>query len=372
MSLLAANGIHTPTPIQALTIPDALRGRDICGKAETGSGKTLAFGLPLVQRTSPARSARPTALVLVPTRELARQVTAAIRPFARLRGLRVLAVLGGASMAAQARALRTGAEIVVATPGRLNDLRLRGEVSLRDVQVAVLDEADQLADLGFMPQVERLLDEVGHPRQVMLFSATLDEAIDRIVGKYQERPVFHQAPRAPRDAEPVQHRFIAVDPREKVAVAASIAAGPERTILFVRTQRAADRLAMLLDREGVRAGRLHGGLSQPQRERALRDFTTGRVGVLVATNIAARGIHVDGIDIVVHHDPPDDAKTYVHRSGRTARAGASGIVVTLVEPGRARDVDMLRRQARIREAVVAMRPDDPRLADLAAWQPPLD
>jgi superfamily II DNA/RNA helicase len=254
--------------------------------------------------------------------------------------------------------------------GRLNDLLERGALSVSEVKVAVLDEADQMADLGFMPQVQRILDRVGPDRQVLLFSATLDGEVDKLVRRYQQDPLFHEA--AMPDDEPVTmlHRFIAVEPAEKVAVSAAIAAGPERIIMFVRTQRAADRHVMQLDHEGVAAGRIHGRMSQPQRQRALGDFASGRVPVLVATNIAARGIHVDNVDIVVHHDPPEDAKTYVHRSGRTARAGANGIVVTLVEPGQEREVAFLRRDAGIREAVVPMGPADPRLADLGGWEPP--
>ena len=240
------------------------------------------------------------------------------------------------------------------------------------MKIAVIDEADQMADLGFLPQVRRIMDQVGAPRQVMLFSATLDGEVDHLVRTYQHEPAVHEAPTPVEDVPVMLHRFVGVDPAEKVAVTAAIAAGPERTLLFVRTQRGADRLARLLEREGVMAGTIHGGLGQSRREAALRDFATGRVPVLVATNIAARGIHVDDVEIVVHHDPPEDAKTYLHRSGRTARAGASGVVVTLVEPEQARDVAALRRQAGLREAVVTMSPADPRLADLAGWQPALE
>ena len=372
IAVLARQEITIPSPIQALAIPDALAGRDVCGKARTGSGKTLAFGLPLVERIRRGRPGRPAAVVLVPTRELASQVTAAINPLAHARGFRVAAVYGGVSYYHQIRALRGGIDILVATPGRLNDLIMRREVSLAEVQVAVLDEADHMADLGFLPQVERILDQVGPERQVLLFSATLDGEISRLVRKYQNAPIFHEAAEPESAASDMQHRFIGVNADEKVAVSAAIAAGPERTLLFVRTQRGADRLAYQLEREGVPAGVLHGRLSQPRRERALHDFATGRVPVLVATNIAARGIHVDDVEIVVHHDPPEDAKTYVHRSGRTARAGATGIVVTLVEPEQARDVARLRREAGIREAVVPMSSDDSRLADLGGWTPPLE
>ena len=356
VKVLATAGITEPSPIQLLTIPDALAGRDVCGKARTGSGKTLAFGIPMLARCGKGRPGHPAALVLVPTRELAVQVARSIAPVAAIRNQRIHAVYGGVPLDGQIRALHMGVDIVIATPGRLNDLLERGALSVSEVKVAVLDEADQMADLGFMPQVQRILDRVGPERQVLLFSAALHGGC--------EKPV----PRHPQVT--MLHRFIAVEPAEKVAVSAAIAAGPERIIMFVRTQRAADRLVMQLDHEGVAAGRIHGRMSQPQRQRALGDFASGRVPVLVATNIAARGIHVDNVDIVVHHDPPEDAKTYVHRSGRTARAGANGIVVTLVEPGQEREVAFLRRDAGIREAVVPMGPADPRLADLGGWEPP--
>ncbi len=370
--VLARQGITTPTPIQLLAIPDALSGRDVCGKARTGSGKTLAFGLPLLERITRSQPGRPKGLVLVPTRELAVQIATALTGAAAVRRLRIAAIYGGVSLNAQADRIRSGVDVLVATPGRLNDLLTRGAVSLADAEIVVIDEADQMADLGFLPQVERILDRIERVHQTLLFSATLDGAVDRLVRKYQDNPAFHEA-ETPVEASPaMQHRFVAVTPVEKVAVAAAIAAGPERTLFFVRTRRAADRLVVHLEREGVAAGRLHGRLSQPQRDRALRDFVSGDVRVLVATNIAARGIHVDGVDIVVHFDPPEDAKTYLHRSGRTARAGASGVVVTLAEPAEHHAVHALRREAGIREAVVAMGPSDRRLAALAAWSPPME
>ncbi len=370
IKVLAAASITVPSPIQSLTIPDALAGKDICGKARTGSGKTLAFGIPMLARCGRGRPGHPAALVLVPTRELAVQVARSLAPVAGVQNQRIHAVYGGVPLGGQIRALHMGVDIVIATPGRLNDLLERGALSVAEVKVAVIDEADQMADLGFMPQVRRILDRVGSPRQVLLFSATLDGEVDELVRRYQQEPLFHEAAAPEDEAMTMLHRFIAVDPAEKVAVSAAIASGPERVIMFVRTQRAADRLVLQLDREGVAAGRLHGRMSQPQRQRALGDFASGRVPVLVATNIAARGIHVDNVDIVVHHDIPEDARTYVHRSGRTARAGASGVVVTLVEPGQERDVAFLRRDAGIEEAVVPMGPADPRLADLGAWEPP--
>jgi len=372
VAALAAHGIKSPFPVQALTIPDALAGRDICGKANTGSGKTLAFGLPIIERTSGSAPRRPRALVLVPTRELAGQVVRDLTPAAASRRVRVAAVYGGASLFRQADRLRAGVDIIVATPGRLIDLLERGALTLTDVATVVIDEADQMADLGFLPQVERILDQVEREHQTLLFSATLDGAIDRLVRKYQHDPVYHEVVSPESDEPAMLHRFVGVEDGTRVAVAAAIAAGPERTLMFARTQRGAERLARQLSNEGVAAGVIHGGLSQPQRERALRAFTTGERRILVATNVAARGIHVDGVDIVVHYDPPEDAKTYLHRSGRTARAGASGVVVTLVSPDQERDVRFLRRDAGVRESVVDMGPGDARLADLAGWQPPLE
>lgn len=369
---LKRGSITTPTPIQALTIPDALAGIDVCGKARTGSGKTLAFGLPLLERTSKSQPRRPRSLVLVPTRELASQIVDALRPLGLNRKVRVGAVYGGTSINRQADMLRAGIDIVVATPGRLNDLLERRALTLDETATVVIDEADQMADLGFLPQVERILDQAPNRKQTLLFSATLDGAIGQLIRKYQDNPVHHEAVTPDEELPTMEHRFVGVDPAQKTHVAAAIAAGPERTIMFTRTQRGAERLERDLSRLGVRAGVIHGGLSQPKRERALQAFSNGHTRVLVATNIAARGIHVDGIDIVVHHDVPEDTKTYLHRSGRTARAGANGMVVTLVEPTQRGAINQLRREANVREAVVEMTPDDPRLADLNGWQPPLE
>ncbi len=369
---LTAAGITDPFPIQTLTIPDALAGKDICGKARTGSGKTLAFGIPLVERTRTSKPNTPQALVLAPTRELANQIAEALAPLAAARRLWIAAIFGGASMNRQVSMLRAGLDIVIATPGRLNDLLDRGLISVAAVQMVVLDEADQMADMGFMPQVEAILDRIETEHQTLLFSATLDGDIDRLVKRYQHDPVFMEVPIPEGEVETMAHRFIGVTEAEKVAVAASIAAGPERTLMFVRTQRGADRLVTQLAREGVTADALHGGLNQNKRERVLQAFSRGTAPVLVATNLAARGIHVDGVDIVLHFDPPEEHKTYLHRSGRTARAGASGVVVTLVTPPQQREVDALRRLAELREEVVPMSPTDARLGDLTGWQPPLE
>jgi superfamily II DNA/RNA helicase len=362
-------GITEPTPVQLLTIADALAGRDVCGKAETGSGKTLAFGLPLIERTQTAKRRRPASLVLVPTRELANQVTEALVPFAMARGLWLCSVYGGVSMLRQIQALHAGVDIVVATPGRLNDLLERGELTLGDVRTVVLDEADQMADMGFMPQVDRILSQIDDA-QVMLFSATLDGAVGALVTKYQHDPVRHEVASEDATVSTLEHRFIGVTSETRIPVTARIVAGARRALIFVRTTHGADRIAEQLEREGLRTAALHGRLSQSKRERTLAGFMRGETPVLVATNVAARGLHVDGLDIVVHFDLPEDAKTYVHRSGRTARAGEEGLAVTLCLPHEQRDVAMLLRDAGLRLAVVPMQPDDARLLDLASWTPP--
>jgi superfamily II DNA/RNA helicase len=372
VEVLRRGGIVEPTPIQALTVAEAINGRDVCGKARTGSGKTLAFGLPLIERTGRSAPRRPRSLVLVPTRELATQILEALRPLAIARKMRLGAIYGGTSINRQADMLRAGVDIAIATPGRMFDLLQRGALTLADIEMVVIDEADQMADLGFLPQVERILDQAPEGHQTLLFSATLDGAIGTLIRKYQHDPLHFEATSEDELDSAMEHRFIGVDFGDKTNVAAAITAGPQRTIMFARTQRGAERIVRDLGRAGVEAGVIHGGLSQPKRERALHAFSRGHVRVLVATNIAARGIHVDGIDMVVHHDAPEDAKTYLHRSGRTARAGAAGLVITLVEPGEVRAINQLRREAGVREAVVPMGASDPRLADLGAWMPPLD
>jgi len=350
---LARRGITTPLPIQARTLPDALTGRDVLGRAETGSGKTLAFGLPLLIRTAagsagrPGRQGRrgPRALVLVPTRELARQVHDELVPLARALGLRMLAVYGGASMRTQVQALRRGIDVVVATPGRLTDLLGQGACSLDAVGITVLDEADHMADMGFLPAVTWLLDRVPSAGQRLLFSATLDNGVDVLVRRYLTDPVHHAVGPAVGGVARTDHRFVEVTALDKVAVAAELAASSGRVLLFVRTRHGAARLARQLGRAGIAAGALHGDMAQHARERALAAFATGRTPVLVATDVAARGIHVEGVDLVVQFDPPAEAKAYLHRSGRTARAGAAGNVVTLVLPEQAADVAELRRRA---------------------------
>ena len=363
-------GISSPFPIQAMTIPDALAGRDVCGKAKTGSGKTLAFGLPVIQRTTTARKRRPRSLILVPTRELANQVAEALTPFAGARDLWVTAIYGGASMVRQVKNLHAGVDIVIATPGRLNDLIERKEMSVADVEMVVLDEADQMADMGFLPQVRQILDRIEGQHQTLLFSATLDGSIGELVKRYQHDPVTYEVESAETSVETLEQRFIAVDRAEKIRVAATIAEASERTIVFVRTKHGADNLARQLGALGVKAEPIHGGLNQNRRERTLAAFASGRAPVLVATNVAARGIHVDGIDTVLHYDIPEDGKTYLHRSGRTARAGSEGMVVTLVTSEQTADVRALQKEAGINLSVVPMRADDERLKDLAGFEPP--
>jgi superfamily II DNA/RNA helicase len=368
---LSAAGITHPFPIQSLTIPDALAGRDVCGKAKTGSGKTLAFGLPLLERTPKAEPFHPTALVLVPTRELAVQVQEVLSPLGETRNVRVAVVYGGQSLEKQARQLADGAEIVVATPGRLIDLLDRKAVFLDALTCVVLDEADRMADMGFLPQVEWVLRHVGGPHQTLLFSATLDGAVDVLVRRYQRDPVHHEVESRSITVEEMAHRFFLVHEMDKAKVAAAISRGAARTMIFTRTKRGADRLAASLKSEGVRAAAIHGDLPQRIRERSLEDFQDGRLPVLVATDVAARGLHIDDVDVVVHYDPPQDHKSYLHRSGRTARAGLAGIVVTLVLWNEELEVKRLLPRIGVRQPLVEVFSNDPRLADLTSWDPSL-
>ena len=361
---LAARGITAPFPIQALAIPDALAGRDVCGKAKTGSGKTLAFGLPILQRLPRSKPGSPTGLVLAPTRELANQICDELAAPAAAVKRRVLAIYGGAPIDKQIARLRDGVDLAVATPGRMIDLIDRGAVSLRAVRHVVVDEADRMADMGFLPQVEWILRNVDSGHQTLLFSATLDGAVDSLIRRYQSKPSMHSvAPREITVAEMV-HRFVGVHKLDKVKVAAAIAGTARRTLVFTRTKVAADRLARDLRREGVKAAPIHGDLRQAAREKSLRQFIEGDLPVLVATDVAARGIHVDDVDIVVQYDPPSDHKTYVHRAGRTARAGESGVVVTLSLWDEELDVKRLQRRLELDEPIVEMFSNDARLRDL--------
>jgi superfamily II DNA/RNA helicase len=349
---LAVRGIHEPFAIQARALPDALAGRDVLGRAQTGSGKTLAFGLPLLTRlaagTGQRRDKAPRGLVLVPTRELAQQVADAIAPLGRSVGVSVTTVYGGVSISAQITRVRT-ADVVVATPGRLIDLLERHACTLDGIQVTVLDEADHMADLGFMPAITRILDLTPPACQRMFFSATLDRGVGQLVTAYIHDPALH-AVTSSTDSGPAEHQILVLSAQDKVPVAAEIASRPGRTLFFVRTKHGADRLAGQLSKAGVDAAAIHGDRSQSQRQRALDAFAAGHPRVLVATNVAARGIHVDDVDLVVQFDPPNDHKDYLHRSGRTARAGATGLVITLAEHGQVREVQRLHNAAGVTAA----------------------
>ncbi len=355
---LSRQGITEPFPIQTATMPDALAGRDVLGRAQTGSGKTLAFGLPMIARLTDktARRNHPLGLVLVPTRELAMQVNDTLAPLAQAVGLDVRLVAGGMPYSRQIEALRRGVEILVATPGRLVDLIQQGNCNLSDVEISVLDEADHMADLGFLPVVTELLEQVRPDGQRLLFSATLDNGIDKLVKRFLSDPVRHSTEEATASVSTMDHHLLLVHPEDKAAVTAQIAAREGRTIMFVRTKHGADRLATTLARQGVAAGSLHGGKTQAARTKALDAFRAGRVPVLVATDVAARGIHVDDVSLVVHVDPPGEHKDYLHRAGRTARAGESGTVVTLVLPHQQRDVDLMTTRAGVTPERTKVRP----------------
>ena len=323
VAVLSSQGITAPFPVQALTIPDGIAGRDVCGKAKTGSGKTLAFGLPLLMRVGDGGPSRPRALVLVPTRELAVQVSQVLQPLAKEAGLRIAAVYGGADIERQVKKVRRGVDVVIATPGRLIDLIDRGAVSVADLEVVVLDEADRMADMGFMPQVEWVLRRLERPHQTLLFSATLDGAVDRLVSRYLSDPVLHEVASPSTTVDAMEHRFLQVHQMDKVKVAAAICCGANKALVFVRTKRGADRLVEQLERERVRAAAIHGDLRQSSREKALEDFTAGRLHVLVATDVAARGL----------------------------------------------DIERIQKRLGLRAPITEIFSNDPRLADLAGWQP---
>jgi superfamily II DNA/RNA helicase len=348
---LAARGVYRPFPIQVQTLPDTLAGRDVLGRGKTGSGKTLAFSIPLVSRLDPGdrRPGRPTGLVLAPTRELATQIAAAIEPLARVRGLRVVTIFGGVSQNGQATALKSGVDIVVACPGRLDDLMTQRIVNLDAIQITVVDEADHLADLGFLPTVTRILAATPAIGQRMLFSATLDNAVDILVKRFLTDPVTRSIAEKTSTTPEMKHHLFCVDGVEaKKQLVHRLAAGHSRRILFLRTKHQARKLARQLTQSGIASVELHGNLSQPARDRNLAAFAAGHARVLVATDIAARGVHVDNIELVVHVDPPAEHKAYLHRSGRTARAGASGDVVTIVLPEQRRETESMMRKAAIR------------------------
>ncbi|TXS72077.1 DEAD/DEAH box helicase [Streptomyces sp. sk2.1] len=366
---LAQNGVTEPFPIQAATIPDALAGKDILGRGRTGSGKTLSFGLPTLAALAGGHTEKkkPRAVILTPTRELAMQVADALQPYGDVLGLKMKVVCGGTSMGNQIYALERGVDILVATPGRLRDIINRGACSLENIQVAVLDEADQMSDLGFLPEVTELLDQIPAGGQRMLFSATMENEIGTLVKRYLDNPVSHEVDSAQGNVTTMTHHVLVVKPKDKAPVTSAIAARKGRTIIFVRTQLGADRIAEQLVEAGVKADALHGGMTQGARTRVLADFKDGYVNALVATDVAARGIHVDGIDLVLNVDPAGDHKDYLHRSGRTARAGKSGVVVSLALPHQRRQIFRLMEDAGVdasRHIVGGAGAFDPEVAEI--------
>ncbi|WP_405092036.1 DEAD/DEAH box helicase [Micromonospora sp. NBC_01392] len=370
---LARQGITTPFEIQRATVPDALAGRDVLGRGQTGSGKTLAFGLPVIARLADRNRARPLhprALILVPTRELAMQVNDALVPLGKAVGIFLKTAVGGVPYDRQIDALRRGVEIVVATPGRLGDLIARGVCRLDDVEVTVLDEADQMADMGFLPEVTELLAKTPADAQRLLFSATLDNDVDSLVKRFMTDPVTHSTAPATAAVSTMDHHMLLIPPHDKFAVTASIAAREGRTMVFARTQLGVDRLVEQLTAVGVRAGGLHGGKTQRMRTRTLAEFREGRMNVLVATDVAARGIHVDGVSLVLHVDPPKDPKDYLHRAGRTARAGESGAVATLVLPKQRRTTLAMLEKAGVEPSQARVRAGDEALAELTGAREP--
>jgi superfamily II DNA/RNA helicase len=366
LAALASAGITEPFPIQAATLPDALAGLDILGRGRTGSGKTLAFALPLVAGLSGGHTmaGRPRGLVLVPTRELASQVQAVLRPLADVMGLSTTAIFGGTPQNPQVAALRNRADIAIACPGRLTDLIEQGHCHLGDVEISVLDEADHMADLGFLPAVRRLLECTPAGGQRMLFSATLDGAVDVLARRFLVRPAHHAVDSTTPPAQ-IAHHLLTVAPADRVGVVRALAGGDNRSLVFTRTKHGAARLAKQLTAAGVPAAELHSNLSQNARTRNLASFTSGAVRVLVATDVAARGIHVDGVDLVIHADSPAEHKVYLHRSGRTARAGAGGVVVTLQTPAQVREVHTLMRRVGVVPAAATVSPGSPLLRSIA-------
>jgi superfamily II DNA/RNA helicase len=349
---LAANGIESPFAIQVDAVPAGLSGRDVCGKAPTGSGKTLAFGIPVAERVTQAAPHRPAALILAPTRELASQIMREIKPLLGAHKRTVAAVYGGVGFGQQITALRRGVDVLVACPGRLEDLVQRGDVSLRDVRIVVLDEADRMADMGFLPSVKRLLDQTHEDRQTLLFSATLDGDVDVLVRRYQHDPIVCEVA-APTDEEAmakVRHEFVDVAREDRVITTAKLVVEHGSAVVFCRTKHGADRVARQLNSAGVASVAIHGNRSQGQRDRAISAFASGRAQALVATDVAARGIHIDDVGCVVHFDLPGDVKDYIHRSGRTGRAGAVGVVIGLVTPDTVADALQLQRALGLVEA----------------------
>ncbi|MBW0116100.1 DEAD/DEAH box helicase [Pseudonocardia abyssalis] len=369
---LAAEGFTEPFPIQAATLPDTIAGRDLLGRGQTGSGKTLAFGLALLSRLAGGRSQarRPRGLVLVPTRELATQVVDALTPFARALGLTTTSVVGGMSFNRQVAELNRGIDLLVATPGRLTDHTTQRTCDLSGVEITAIDEADRMADMGFLPQVRKILDLTPADGQRLLFSATLDGEVGTLVRQYLTDPVTRSIASSTAQVETMDHHVLHVDLSSKPRVVTEIAARDGRTILFVRTKHGVDRLVKTLRRDGINAGALHGGKAQNARNRAIADFKDGQTPVLVATDVAARGIHVDDVSLVVHVDPPADPKDYLHRAGRTARAGDSGVVVTMVTPQERRDVERLTRLAGVKATHTDVAPGDAALSKVTGARIP--
>ena len=367
VAVLADAGITVPFPIQAAALPDALAGMDVLGRGQTGSGKTLGFAIPLAARLADGYTSagRPRGLVLVPTRELASQVHAVILPLARAMGLTVATIFGGTGQNAQVAALRRRVDIVVACPGRLADLIEQGHCHLGDVEISVLDEADHMADLGFLPVVRRLLAATPPEGQRMLFSATLDNAVDVLVRRFLSDPVVHSVDSDTAAPRAIVHHLLTVTPGDRVGVVAALAQGSNRSLVFTRTKHGAQKLTHQLTRAGISVVELHGNLGQGARERNLALFASGAARVLVATDIAARGIHVDGIDLVIHADPPAEHKAYLHRSGRTARAGADGVVITVQSPAQAGDVRVLMRRAGVSPLAASVSPSSALLLSIA-------
>lgn len=343
VAALAARGIDEPFPVQAATIADALAGADLCAKAPTGSGKTLAFGIPLVARVGRSAPKKPHGLVLAPTRELAAQIERELQPLADAAGRRMLSVYGGVGYERQKKRLRNGVDILVACPGRLRDLIDQQSVRLDAVEVVVIDEADRMADMGFLPEVRRLLDLTRPDRQTLLFSATLDGDVAKLTAAYQRDPVRHEVAGVDERPADLDHRFIATEASERIERTTEVIREHGSTIVFCRTRHGADRLAKQLRSRGIGAEAIHGGLSQGKRDRALAGFARGTTEALIATDVAARGIHVDGVACVVHFDPPEDVKAYIHRSGRTGRAGATGVVVSMITADQRRDAERMQR-----------------------------
>ena len=364
---LAQQGIESPFAIQTLAIKDAMARRDVCGKAKTGSGKTLAFSLPAIAHTERNKDGKPTTLVLTPTRELANQITGVVEPLAKARQLRTIAVYGGTNIDKQIETIAKGIDIIIATPGRLIDLIERKAMDVALVECVVVDEADRMADMGFLPQVEWILRHIQVDHQTMLFSATLDGAVDTVVKRHLTDPVFHEVDEPEVTVSEMGHVFMSVHKMNRVQVSARIISQATKTMLFTRTKRGADQLERELRSEGVKAAAIHGDLRQSQREKALKDFSNGDIKALVATDVAARGIHVDDVDVVIHYNPPEDHKTYLHRSGRTARAGAAGTAVTMFLWDEELQVRQLQRRLGLKLPLHEIFSNDPRLDDLPTW-----